>query len=137
MSSFTTNAVCTQRGLCSRELMAETVRVMNQALHKQSGQKNSNSSSRTSLAEKISNGRTLQVRVINAQDMAEKEKVAIKFDEERIKLLPVHSNVKTESSATVCEEHLLDVAKNPETYLDNPMRLELVWVKERMTETEA
>ena len=70
MSSFATNAVCAHDTLCPRELMEETVEVMNRALHPEQG--DGADPDTASLSEKVSNGRTLRVVVFSGKDMADK-----------------------------------------------------------------
>ena len=135
MSSFATNTVCAHDELCPRELMEDTVTVMNRALHNSPARKNAEPDNET-LSEQISNGRTLRVQIVSGKDFSARDAVAIRYDEDQVELLQAGNADSADASVTISEEHLADVSKRPGHYEENPMQLELVWVKERMTETE-
>lgn len=131
MSSFATNTVFADDSLCPGELIEETVDVMNEALHPSKDQ--ANASRNGSLAGRISDGRRLRIVVFSADDMSEREAVDITFDEEHVKLEEARTERPADGTIKVCEEHLEAVASKPETYIEDPMKIELVWVKDRMT----
>lgn len=135
MSSFATNTVFADDNLCPDELIEETVDVMNEALHSTSTQ--AGDAAGATLADRLSDGRRLRVVVFRARDMAEREAVDITFDDDRVRLEAADSTRPAHGTIKVCEQHLEAVASHPDTFIDDPMKLELVWVKDRMTAREA
>ena len=135
MHSFATNQLCAQETLCSRELMRETVKVMNKALHE--GSSRGDETNGVALGEWISNGKTLRIQVFSAKHMIDREPVLIRFDEKRVKLVETEREVAVDASMKVTEEHLAEVYQNPDAYISDPLKIELIWVKERMTASEA
>ena len=97
MNSFATNQLCAQETLCSRELMRETVKVMNKALHE--GSSRGDETNGVALGEWISNGKTLRIQVFSAKHMIDREPVLIRFDEKRVKLVETEREVAVDAVA--------------------------------------
>jgi len=76
------------------------------------------------------------VRVLSAEDMLEKGAAILRFEADRVKLLQPDSCPPADGSTMVCEEHLLEVSSHPDVYVKDPLKLELLWVKDRMTVPE-